>query len=57
MNRVVRAMAEGDWRRRVDVRSDDEVGRLGRAFNVMAERLAETIHQLSEEKQKTGSDP
>lgn len=52
MNRVVRAMAEGDWRRRVDVRSDDEVGRLGRAFNVMAERLAETIHQLSEEKQK-----
>ena len=35
------------------MRSDrDEVGRLGRAFNVMAERLAETIHQLSEEKQK-----
>lgn len=52
MNRVVRSMAQGNWQGKVDVRSDDEVGRLGLAFNAMAERLAHTIQQLSQEKRK-----
>ncbi|MDQ4005604.1 MAG: ATP-binding protein [Actinomycetota bacterium] len=37
-----RAMARGDYSRRVTATSRDEVGELARAFNVMAAELAET---------------
>lgn len=53
MNRVVRLMAQGDLRGRVDVRTNDEIGRLGEAFNKMAAQLEHTVRQLSQEKTKT----
>jgi signal transduction histidine kinase len=45
MTAVARAMARGDYRRRVRVTSRDEVGELGRAFNRMADDLAEVDRQ------------
>lgn len=43
MNKVTQAIAAGDLRGRVEVDSDDEVGRLGESFNRMAARLQETV--------------
>jgi signal transduction histidine kinase len=42
------AVAAGDLSRRVSEASDDEVGRVGRAFNAMTESLHTTIRQLSQ---------
>jgi signal transduction histidine kinase len=41
MAAAARAMARGDYGRRVTATSQDEVGELARAFNVMAKQLAE----------------
>ena len=41
MAAAARAMAAGDYRRRVTATSSDEVGELARAFNAMAAELAE----------------
>ncbi len=46
LSRIVaasRALARGDFSARVNVRSHDEVGELGRAFNIMIPELAERI--------------
>ena len=48
MTAAARAMARGDYRRRVRVTSRDEVGELGRAFNRMAADLAEVEQQRRE---------
>jgi signal transduction histidine kinase len=40
------AMAGGDFSQRVDVGRDDEVGRLARAFTIMAERVGERDAQM-----------
>jgi signal transduction histidine kinase len=48
MTAAARAMARGDYRRRVRVTSRDEVGELGRAFNRMAADLAEMERQRRE---------
>ncbi len=40
MTAAARAMADGDYTRRVRATSRDEVGQLAVAFNVMAEDLA-----------------
>jgi signal transduction histidine kinase len=45
MTAVARAMARGDYRRRARETSRDEVGELGRAFNRMADDLAEVDRQ------------
>jgi len=45
MTRAARAMATGDYSRRVRVSSNDEVGELGRAFNTMAAELAAVDRQ------------
>ncbi|MDQ3242413.1 MAG: ATP-binding protein [Gemmatimonadota bacterium] len=42
------AVAGGDLDRRVSGKGDDEVGRVGRAFNAMTESLRITIRQLSQ---------
>jgi signal transduction histidine kinase len=42
------AVAAGDLDRRVSEAGDDEVGRVGRAFNAMTESLRTTIRQLSQ---------
>jgi signal transduction histidine kinase len=48
MTAAARAMARGDYRRRVRVTSRDEVGELGRAFNRMAADLGEMERQRRE---------
>ncbi len=45
MTAAARAMATGDYTRRVTVSSHDEVGELGRAFNTMAAELATVDRQ------------
>ncbi|HEX9631940.1 MAG TPA: ATP-binding protein [Gemmatimonadales bacterium] len=41
-------VAGGHLGRRVDVRSDDEIGRVARAFNAMTDSLRRTLDQLAE---------
>lgn len=41
------AIAEGRFDREIRVRSKDEVGQLGMAFNAMTARLRETVNELS----------
>ncbi len=41
--RAASRVAEGDFQTRVDVRSNDEIGELGRTFNDMVPRLADQI--------------
>ena len=42
LSRAARALAGGDFSRRVNVRSKDEVSELARTFNIMADELART---------------
>ena len=42
LSRAARALAGGDFSRRVEARSKDEVSELGRTFNAMADELART---------------
>ncbi len=49
MQSVARQMAGGDYTVRAPVRSPDEIGRLGRALNVMASRFREKIGDLERE--------
>ncbi|NIQ60161.1 MAG: HAMP domain-containing protein, partial [Gammaproteobacteria bacterium] len=41
------AVSAGDYRRRVDVEGEDEVGRLANAFNGMSEQVARSEAALS----------
>ncbi len=45
-------MAEGDFSRKIKVRTADEIGRLGETFNYLAEQLSHTINEMSSEKSK-----
>ncbi|WP_367306650.1 ATP-binding protein [Alicyclobacillus acidocaldarius] len=51
MTRAAEEMARGHYRQRVRVVTKDEVGRLGHTFNALARQLAETIEQLSMERE------
>jgi two-component system phosphate regulon sensor histidine kinase PhoR len=55
MQAAARAMSEGDFGARVPVRSPDEIGRLGRALNAMAARLAGKIEDLEHERAKVSA--
>jgi two-component system, OmpR family, sensor histidine kinase ResE len=50
MNESAEEMARGNFNRRVDVITGDEVGRLGNTFNTLASQLALTIEALSIER-------
>jgi two-component system sensor histidine kinase ResE len=52
MSAVTREMARGNFRQRVEVTSEDEVGRLAEDFNHLAGSLDQTISALSREKGK-----
>ena len=45
-------MAKGDFRQRVNVKSDDEIGQLGSMFNYLTEKLDSTLLEISSEKSK-----
>lgn len=46
------AMSKGDFSSSVEIKSRDEIGRLGEMFNTMGDRLARTLTEISEEKNK-----
>jgi two-component system phosphate regulon sensor histidine kinase PhoR len=52
MQAIARQMSEGQFAVRAPVRSDDELGALGRALNVMVLRLREQIANLEAERAK-----
>jgi two-component system phosphate regulon sensor histidine kinase PhoR len=52
MQAIARQMSEGQFAVRAPVRSDDELGALGRALNVMVLRLREQIASLESERAK-----
>ncbi len=45
---AARRLREGDWKARVEVRSQDEFGEMGVAFNAMAEQLETILGSLEE---------
>jgi two-component system, OmpR family, phosphate regulon sensor histidine kinase PhoR len=50
MEAIARRMSEGDFRARAPTRSPDEIGRLGRALNVMSASLRGKIEDLEHER-------
>jgi PAS domain S-box-containing protein len=52
MTAVVDTIVEGNLDRRVEVRTHDEIGRLAQSFNVMTDRLSESIAVLHESEKK-----
>ncbi|MBE3554546.1 MAG: HAMP domain-containing protein [Thermicanus sp.] len=55
ITKQARAMAEGDFKMRVTVKGEDEIGRLAIAFNDLSDRLDRAIHQNIEEREKLSS--
>jgi two-component system, OmpR family, sensor histidine kinase VicK len=52
MTKKAKAMAKGDFSQKVTIRSDDEIGQLGEAFNYMQDRLKEALMEIEEERDK-----
>ena len=52
MTQVAGEIAEGKLDRTLNVNSNDEIGALSRGLNYMAERLRDTIRQITEERNK-----
>jgi signal transduction histidine kinase len=52
LSQAADAVAQGDLAQRVEPGAPDELGRLGQRFNLMAQRLQETIAALEVEKEK-----
>lgn len=50
MEVIANKMVEGDFEAKVDIVSDDEIGRLGKTFNHLSVSLKETIELLYKEK-------
>ncbi len=49
---AARRISSGDLTKRVDARGEDEIGQLGRTFNLMAEELRQKLAAVSEERNK-----
>jgi two-component system sensor histidine kinase ResE len=49
MRRLAGEMAAGDFSQRLEMKSSDEVGELGRSFDSLADSLQETLDQLQQE--------
>ncbi|HHZ01949.1 MAG TPA: cell wall metabolism sensor histidine kinase WalK [Tissierellia bacterium] len=47
-----RQMSQGDFDQKVTVKSDDEIGQLGNAFNYLIDQLKRTMSNLQQEKSK-----
>ncbi len=48
LSEITRGFADGDWNRRAEVLSDDEVGLLASSFNDMADELSNTYRSLEQ---------
>ena len=48
MTAAVRDIEAGNYQRRIDARSEDEIGQLGRAFNRMSDALVGTLEKLKQ---------
>lgn len=55
MTKVAERMARGDFQGKVNVVTGDEVGKLGRTLNFLAETLENTVDHLSKEKEQLSS--
>lgn len=55
MTKVAERMARGDFQGKVNVVTGDEVGKLGKTLNFLAENLENTIDHLSKEKEQLSS--
>jgi two-component system sensor histidine kinase ResE len=55
LKRAADMITMGEYRTRVAIRSNDEIGQLGRAFNHMGEKLDGTIRDLNYEKEHLAS--
>ena len=54
IDRAVRDFANGHYGRRIQVRSDDEIGHLGHSFNKMAEELWKSSRMLAKAQEISG---
>jgi two-component system phosphate regulon sensor histidine kinase PhoR len=52
LTRLSTTIALGQYEKRINITSKDEIGQLGHAFNLMARRLQETITDLSDKQSK-----
>lgn len=52
VTRKAREMAKGNFNQKVDVKSDDEIGKLGSMFNYLTKELNRTIEEMDLEKSK-----
>ncbi|MDD5602465.1 MAG: ATP-binding protein [Eubacteriales bacterium] len=52
MNRTAKAMVAGNYKRRIEVRKNDEIGQLGNSLNDLSGELDNTITELQNEKKK-----
>lgn len=52
VTKQAREMAEGNFDQKVEVKSDDEIGRLGSMFNYLTTELEETISRMDMERSK-----
>lgn len=52
---TVEKMSRGDFSVSVDVRSNDEIGQLAEMFNLLREKLDNTLSEISNEKNKLGT--
>jgi nitrate/nitrite-specific signal transduction histidine kinase len=48
LSEITRKFAEGDWKQRANVQSDDEVGLLANSFNYMANEIGDVYHSLEQ---------
>lgn len=55
MQEAANEMAKGDFHRSVNVKTSDEIGELGKSFNLMAKQLDESVQALSTEKDKVAN--
>lgn len=52
VTRKAALMARGDFDQKIEVRSNDEIGKLTGMFNFLTTRLKETLDEISDEKEK-----
>lgn len=52
LTRIATIISMGDYDKRINIKTKDEIGQLGHSFNIMAARLQETILDLEDKKNK-----